>query len=411
MASYNFRVQLTNLFNLGSNQLPASLKQSKVVPIPKIKYVTSPNDLRPISIQPIFSKLFSKCLFNQLYVYLESNSMLSQYQFGFRKMHSTTHALIALTDFAYDALDNNLICLIVSLDIRKAYDMACKEVLRHKLRWYGVDSDLIDSLLTERSQYVCISCKESTNISKTLPTNLGFPQGLCISCLLFPIIMNDLPYHVKNSLSIMFADDTGVTIAGKIEDVILVKQKLENDLCFVSEWMRLNRQELNVDKCAVMFISKKKHKSVLSDISISINNVPLRKVTSMKILGVTIDENLNFNEHTKNVSKKCFGALWSLRPLKYVLSTRHKLIVVQALVNSIYTYACPVWLIGKNNLNIIDKIIRVCARFIAGKSKYDSIIDDINEYEWLLAQNIVKVELSKLAHKMMGDSGPEYFKN
>lgn len=175
--------------------------------------------------------------------------------------------------------------------------------------------------------------------------------------------------------------------------------------------MKQNRQELNVDKCVVMIIGNKKYKRILADTSISINNVPLNRVKSIKILGVTIDEDLNFNDHCKNVARKCHGALWPLRPLKYVLSHPHKLIVVQALVNSIYTYACPVWLIGKKNITGIDKIIRACARFISGKSKYDSIIDDINNYGWLLAQNVVNFELMKISYKILNECGPTYFKN
>lgn len=75
MLSVNFRIQLTKLLNLfiTSNHLPSILKLSKVIPIPKTKKVTSPNDLRPISIQPVLAKLLGKCMFDQLYAYLESN--------------------------------------------------------------------------------------------------------------------------------------------------------------------------------------------------------------------------------------------------------------------------------------------------------------------------------------------------
>jgi hypothetical protein len=337
--------------------------------------------------------------------------MLSPFQFGFRKLHSTSHALIAITDYIYNALDNNNVCIFISLDIKRAFDMASKEVLCHKLSWYGVETELIESFLTDRSQYVCLCSKEGSNISDTLSTNLGCPQGLCLSCLLFLIIMNDLPYHLKNSLSILFADDTGLVISGKIEMIDEIIKKVECDLNNVCSWMKSNRQELNVNKCMVMMICNKKDKVKLENTIVNINGIPLRRVKSIKMLGVVIDEDLNFNEQCKSVAKKCYGALWSLRPLKYVLSDKYKLIVIQALVHSLLKYGCVVWLMGSKNTTIIDKVIRSCARFVSCKLKYDSISDEINEYGWLYAKNMVKFELCKMYYKIMNESCPDMFKN
>lgn len=282
MQSYNFKFQLTRLFNMyiSRENLPQLLKVSKVVPIPKTKQVSSPNDLRPISIQPVLAKLFGKLLFDQLYVYLESNEMLSRYQFGGRKCHSTTHALIVLTDFIYESLENNNVCIFVSCDIRKAYDFSCKEVLKHKLKWYGVSSELIISFLSGRKQYVCMCCKDKQKISQTLSTNLGVSQGLCLSCLLFLIMMNDLTLHIKNCLCAMFVDDTGLIISGKIEDIQNVVKLMEEDLNSVSKWMKSSRQELNVDKCVMMVVSKKNAKPVLENVIVKINGVPLKRVQS-----------------------------------------------------------------------------------------------------------------------------------
>ncbi|OXA41614.1 RNA-directed DNA polymerase from mobile element jockey [Folsomia candida] len=125
MTSPKFRIIIMNLFNMYINEesVPNMLKLAKVIPIPKVKNPVSPNELRPIAIQPVLTKLF-------------------EFQFGFRKFHSTTHALIAVTDFVYKAWENDQVCIMVALDVAKAYDKACKEVLLHKLKWYGVDSKL-----------------------------------------------------------------------------------------------------------------------------------------------------------------------------------------------------------------------------------------------------------------------------
>src|SRR5581483_11734561 len=147
-----------------SGSIPSILKISKIVPIPKVKNPVSANDLRPIAVQPVLTKLLGKFLFNQLTEYFNAHNMLSNVQFGCRKFHSTTFALITIYDFIIKEISENKFCIFVALDIRKAYDRACREILIHKLKWYGIDCNVINSFLSERTQYVCM-CKNNVNIN------------------------------------------------------------------------------------------------------------------------------------------------------------------------------------------------------------------------------------------------------
>ena len=51
------------------------------------------DNYRPVSTIPIFSKIFEKLIYNRLYSYLVSKNILYDKQFGFRKNHSTSHAI------------------------------------------------------------------------------------------------------------------------------------------------------------------------------------------------------------------------------------------------------------------------------------------------------------------------------
>jgi hypothetical protein len=82
---------------------PSALKTARVVPVPKVSQPKSPSEFRPIAIQPHLAKLFEKCLFDQLYYYLEKYGMLTEHQFGFRRGHSTTHACISIADYVYES--------------------------------------------------------------------------------------------------------------------------------------------------------------------------------------------------------------------------------------------------------------------------------------------------------------------
>jgi len=85
------RSLFVSLFNklIANNCFPDQLKVSKNVPIPKTPQAASPSDFRSISFQPHLAKFFEKCIFLELYKYIESASILSKYQFGFRRGHST----------------------------------------------------------------------------------------------------------------------------------------------------------------------------------------------------------------------------------------------------------------------------------------------------------------------------------
>ena len=76
---------------------PDLCKIVKVVPIFKKEDPLKCNNYRPISLLPIFSKIFEKLIYSRMYAFLEKNNLIHDKQFGFRSNHSTTHApLLAL---------------------------------------------------------------------------------------------------------------------------------------------------------------------------------------------------------------------------------------------------------------------------------------------------------------------------
>jgi hypothetical protein len=118
---------LTDLFNvmIFTFDIPACLKLSRVIAIPKKPNPDSPNDLRPVSIQPALCKLFEKCIVPQITNHFEHHNLLSKNQFG---LHSTAHAVVALTDFLYNEIDAGKICILVAIDLRKAFDKVDRNV-------------------------------------------------------------------------------------------------------------------------------------------------------------------------------------------------------------------------------------------------------------------------------------------
>ena len=89
---------LVNIINLSLSKgiFPDKLKIGKVIPIYKTDDPSLFVNYRPISLLPNFSKFFEKVMYNRLVEFAETNEILYLRQFGFRKNHSTSHALIHL---------------------------------------------------------------------------------------------------------------------------------------------------------------------------------------------------------------------------------------------------------------------------------------------------------------------------
>ena len=98
---------------------------------------TCVENYRPIVILPTVSKVFEKLMAEQLTPFLEAH--FSKLLCGFRKAHSTQHALLRLLNRWQKALDDSNIVGTVLMDLSKAYDCLPHDLLIAKLSAYGVN--------------------------------------------------------------------------------------------------------------------------------------------------------------------------------------------------------------------------------------------------------------------------------
>ena len=103
---------------------PDKWKKANIIPIHKKGSKNLLENYRPISLLPIFSKIFEKCIYNSMYSYFECNNLFTSCQSGFRKKDSCVSQLLAITHEIYKNFDANpsLETRAVFLDISKAFD-------------------------------------------------------------------------------------------------------------------------------------------------------------------------------------------------------------------------------------------------------------------------------------------------
>ena len=125
--------ELTKCINkaFNENKFPDTLKLSDIVPVFKKLDPTDKTNFRPVSVLPLLSKVFEKIMYDQLYEYAET--FLNKLLCGFRKAHSTQHALFRLLQKWQKELDSSGIVGTILMNLSKAYDCLPHDLILAKL--------------------------------------------------------------------------------------------------------------------------------------------------------------------------------------------------------------------------------------------------------------------------------------
>ena len=132
----------SHLFNhsLACGVVPEGFKEAIITPIIKSSKLDAaiPSSYRDISLLLILSKVLESVVYKQLTEYLNSECVLSDYQFGFRRGQSTEDLLAKATFDWSVAKDKHLTSVIAFIDLSKAFDRVNHQALPLLLQQIGI---------------------------------------------------------------------------------------------------------------------------------------------------------------------------------------------------------------------------------------------------------------------------------
>ena len=166
------------------NVFPENFKLAIVTPILKTSSPKSMKDFRPISLLPIFSKIFEKIIAERMMSFIDKNSILTSSQFRFRTSSSTELAVTSIYDELLQHLDDNNLTCSIFLDLRKTFDSVDHSILLKKQNYYGFRGNTLnffESFLKNRK----FCPKLHYSMLRFHSISFGVPQGSVLGPILF----------------------------------------------------------------------------------------------------------------------------------------------------------------------------------------------------------------------------------
>ena len=402
---------LCDIFNIcmKKGEYPNLLKIAKVLPIFKKGSKSQVSNYRPISVLSCINKIFEKILAKRIYSFLEKHQTLYEFQFGFRTGHSTTHALIEISDRLKLALNSNKMMCGLFLDLSKAFDTVNHKILLSKLDHYGIRGpayNLLKSYLSNRKQYV----KIGKHKSELREIKCGVPQGSVLGPLLFILYINDLHKSCDSGKIRIFADDTTVFFECKSKnDITAIGSQIMTQL---NAWFKANKLTLNSEKSNFIIFRSRQNQITNLPEQIVFQNTSISRSNTAKYLGVTLDEHLTWNQHITEVCnklKRYFKLFYSIRNL---INIKQVKIIYYAFIYSRIKYGISIFGFTSNNklqrMQVLqNKLLKV---LLAKNYRYSTNLLH-NELKIIKVIDIAKLEALTFIHNYFNNKLPGIFNN
>ena len=143
--------------------------------------------------------------------------------------------------------------------------------------------------------------------SAMLPILASIVQGSAVGPASYVVNAADLTVLSSINQLVKIADDTYLVIPASSVEMRAAK------LYHVEQWAAVNNLRLNCDKCTeIIFVDPRQRRSVEPPPLLT----GIKRVTMMKMLGVTVTNTLSVAEHVQAIIRACAPSIHALRVLR-----------------------------------------------------------------------------------------------
>jgi len=390
-----------------TSNCPRIWKKAKVLPSHKRSKTFNLDDFRALNILPIFSKVFEVLLKNQIMEYLNTNKMIAVRQSGFRNLHSTTTALLKISDDIRRSLDRKMTAVMLLLDFTKAFDSVDHVLLCAKLQskfFFDTTAvSMISNYLNGRVQSVCID----GTMSDFLPVTTGIPQGSVLGPVLFLMFINDIPGSIKSMLTHLFADDVQLYKIFCNSGLSNTVKQINLDMHAVHQWSITNKLDLNANKSKGIVICTG---TVDYSPLIRLNGVSVPFYGKVKNLGLVINNNFKWIDHAESIHSRVFAGLRSLWPFSHLTPIRTRIMLAKSLLMPHFEYCSTVFAYGLeyHAKSLLNKAFHAVVRYVYGLNRSEDVEPYAIRFIGYSLQDFLKFKNMSFLYKLDCSKSPRY---
>ena len=260
---------------------------------------------RPITLESVISKIFQRTIARRLIWRLEISNSFAPTQDAYRKQHSCVQSMIRVVNNIQEAKSKNEYSIAVFMDFESCFEKVWRAGLLYKTAKIGICGRMLLYLynyINDRKFYLRVNEERSEWIT----SKVGIPQGSVLSPLLCNLYTSDAMDNIKSKTHTEFADDN--TVVSHSEDLDEASDMATHDTDeIINNWCPKWNMGISTDKTEVVVVPPPN--TPTPKLTLKIKDKVIKQVSHKKVLGIIVDENLDFNLHIQERKNKGFKAL------------------------------------------------------------------------------------------------------